>query len=106
MGTLSTGALSDGLALGLRQRFCFSLGFFLWAVMPYGLCLVGLVLFAKPVPIGLCAAVALLFDFLAHHAVFIRPTSSTAPLVLLFMPLWHVLLFVPRRCPGGALRGT
>jgi phosphoglycerol transferase MdoB-like AlkP superfamily enzyme len=73
----------------------FSPGFFLWAVMPYGLCIVGLALSWNPYSIGFAAAVVLTFDLLAHYAVFIHPTSSTAPLVLLFMPLYDAVLWIP-----------
>ena len=73
----------------------FSLGFFLWAVMPYGLCVAGLAMSWNPLSVGFAATVALAFDLLAHHSVFIHPTNSTAPLILLFMPLYNAVLWIP-----------
>ena len=73
----------------------FSPGFFLWAVMPYALCIAGLALWPHPLAIGFAATVALAGDFMAHYAVFIHPTSSTAPLILLFMPIYNTLLWIP-----------
>jgi hypothetical protein len=79
----------------------FSPGWFLWSMMPYGICLAGLAIAADTLPLAAAAAVALSFDALAFDAVFIHPTRSTAPLVLIFAPLWNALLFVP-----GAILAT
>ena len=73
----------------------FSLGFFLWAVMPYALCVAGLAMSWNPLSVGFAATVALAFDLLAHYSVFIHPTSSTAPLILLFMPLYNAVVWIP-----------
>jgi hypothetical protein len=73
----------------------FSPAFFLWAVMPYGLCMAGLVLRRQPLAVGFAATVALAADAIAHYSVFVHPTSSTAPLILLFMPLYNTLLWIP-----------
>ena len=73
----------------------FSPAFFLWAATPYGLCLAGLALRWQPLAIGFAATVALASDLVAHYSVFVHPTSSTAPLILLFMPLYNTLLWIP-----------
>jgi hypothetical protein len=73
----------------------FSLGFFLWSLLPYGLCVAGLALSWRPLSVAFAASVALAFDLLADYSVFIHPTSSTAPLVLLFMPLYSTVLWIP-----------
>ena len=73
----------------------FSLGWFLWAMLPYGICLAGLALAPDGLPVAVAAAVALGFDALAFHAVFIRPTGSTAALLLIWAPIWNTLLLVP-----------
>lgn len=69
--------------------------FFLWAMVPYGLC-VALSAFA-PLKGHVIAAVslALAFDLLAHYSVFINPQSSTAALSMLFVPLWSTIIVVP-----------
>ena len=40
-------------------------------------------------------SVAFALDLLAHYDVFVNPTSSTAALALLVVPLWSALLFAP-----------
>jgi|SRR5665213_1481324 len=72
-----------------------SLGWFLWAMLPYGVCLMSLLWFRSGVPTAIGAAVALVWDAIAHYDVFVHPTSSTAALALLFVPLWNALLFSP-----------
>jgi hypothetical protein len=37
----------------------------------------------------------LVLDALTVYAVFIHPTTSTAPLAMMFVPLWSLLLFTP-----------
>jgi hypothetical protein len=73
----------------------FSPAFFLWSVLPYAVCIAGLTMAWNPLSIGFAASVALAFDLLAHYSVFIHPTSSTAPLVLLFMPIYNAVLWIP-----------
>jgi hypothetical protein len=41
------------------------------------------------------AVLALIFDMWGHYVVFINPDSSTASLVLLFIPLWSTIILVP-----------
>lgn len=72
-----------------------SLGFFLWALTPYILCLVVAAVSASSIPAVAGAVMALLFDLDAHDHVFVHPTSSTEALALLFVPLWNTLVFSP-----------
>jgi hypothetical protein len=73
----------------------FSLGFFLWSILPYGVCIAGLTMSWHSLSVAFAAAVALTFDLVAHYSVFIHPTSSTAPLILLFTPIYDALLWIP-----------
>ncbi|SRR6266536_2805932 len=72
-----------------------SLGWFLWAMLPYAICLA---VWARssigaPALAGVIAALA--FDLVAHYDVFVHPTHSTAALAMIFVPLWSTLLFCP-----------
>ena len=69
--------------------------FFLWPMVPYGLCLV-LSAFT-PLKLHVIAAVSLVLalDLLAHYSVFINPQSSTVGLLMLFVPLWSTIIVVP-----------
>jgi hypothetical protein len=73
----------------------FMVGTFLWSLAPYALCLVVAALSASAIPAGAGAAIALIFDLNAHNFVFVNPTSSTAGLALLFVPLWNLLVYSP-----------
>jgi hypothetical protein len=89
-----------GIALHLYEHVAlsdngFSLGFFLWSILPYGMCVAGLAMSWNPLPVGFAATVALMFDLVAHYSVFVHPTNSTAPLILLFAPLYDALLWIP-----------
>jgi hypothetical protein len=72
-----------------------SIGFLLWATLPYVLS-VGM---SSVSAIGRAATagavVALLFDISMYYSVSVNPKGSTAALGLLFMPLWNTLVFVP-----------
>jgi hypothetical protein len=72
-----------------------SLGFLFWGLTPYFLCLFVAMSSKSPAPAAVGAAIALLFDLLAHYRVFVRPTSSTAALALVVTPLWNTLAFAP-----------
>jgi hypothetical protein len=72
-----------------------SLGFFLWPLVPYALCLIVAALSKSSIPAGAGAVTALIFDLDAHYVVFIHPTSSTAGLALFFVPLWNLLVYSP-----------
>lgn len=72
-----------------------SMGYLLWSMVPYALCL-ALSSFAGIRTSAIAATViALAFDVWGYYTVFINPQSSTAPLVLLFIPLWSTVIFIP-----------
>jgi hypothetical protein len=72
-----------------------SIGFSLWPMLPYALSLTlsSFQAIRKSAIAG--AVLALIFDMWGHYAVFINPDSSTASLVLLFIPLWSTIILVP-----------
>ncbi len=72
-----------------------SIGFLLWAMVPYGLCLTLSAFPATRAPVIAGAALTLAFDLLGHYSVFINPKRSTAALALLFIPLWSTIIVVP-----------
>jgi hypothetical protein len=72
-----------------------SLGFFLWAMAPYAVCFLVLIRSRSGIPAALGVSVALALDLLAHYDVFVSPTSSTAALALVAVPLWSAFLIAP-----------
>jgi hypothetical protein len=80
------------------------LGVILWPSLPYILCAVMLRVWGPAAAIG-GSAVALGLDAMSVFAVFIHPTSSTAPLVLLFVPLYSLVIFTPLGIAAGRLIG-
>ncbi len=72
-----------------------SIGFLLWSMVPYGLCLILSAFPVTKVPVIAGAALTLAFDLFGHYSVFINPQGSTAALVLLFIPLWSLVIVVP-----------
>ena len=73
----------------------FSAPWFLWALLPYALCMAASTVAATRMPSVAAAAVVLLLDLWVHYGVFMRPASSTAVLALVFVPLWSTLVFAP-----------
>jgi hypothetical protein len=73
----------------------FSFGFLAWALSPYVVALALSSFKATRIAAVAGAVAALCVDALTFHSVFIRPTSSTAAIALLFSPLWNLLIFVP-----------
>jgi hypothetical protein len=72
-----------------------SYGWFLWALLPYGLVL-ALACFKGTREAAIAGAVvALLLDGLVHYDVFINPQGSTAALALIWIPIWSTLILVP-----------
>jgi hypothetical protein len=73
----------------------FSLGLMIWSWLPY---LAALVLFLVVrrvlIPLG-GITLPIVLDVLNYYFVFVSPGSSTAPLALLWMPLWNLLIFMP-----------
>jgi hypothetical protein len=72
-----------------------SFGFFLWAMVPCAVCFLVLIRSQSGIPAALGVSVAFALDLLAHYDVFVSPTSSTAALALVAVPLWSALLFAP-----------
>jgi hypothetical protein len=72
-----------------------SLGFFLWAMVPYAVCFLVLIRSRSGIPAALGVSVALALDLLAHYDVFVSPTSSTAALAMVAVPLWSAFLIAP-----------
>ena len=78
-------------------------GIIVWSWLPYLVCLL-LAVGKRNFLIPLCGALLpLCLDLMTYHSVFINPTSSTAPLALLFMPLWNLMLFMPLGLLAGSL---
>ena len=71
-----------------------SVGFLLWAMIPYFLCLSLSAFPQTKAPVVAGGALALAFDLWGHYSVFIDPKGSTAALVLLFIPLWSTIIVV------------
>jgi hypothetical protein len=82
----------------------FSVTSMLWSLCPYFLLLL-LGVFKKNLTIGvMCASViVVILDFINHLEVYYHPSSSTSSLVLLFMPLWDLILIIPITCFIGYL---
>jgi hypothetical protein len=72
-----------------------SVGFLLWAMVPYFLCLSLSAFPGTRAPVIAGGAVALAFDLWGHYSVFFNPKGSTAALALLFIPLWSTIIVVP-----------
>jgi hypothetical protein len=78
------------------------IGVILWPSLPYGLCAAALRVWGPAAAIG-GSGVALGLDAMSVYAVFIHPTSSTAPLILLFVPLYNLVIFTPLGIAAGRL---
>jgi hypothetical protein len=75
-------------------------GVILWPSLPYVLCAVAVRVWGPAASIG-GSVVALGLDAMSVYAVFIHPTSSTAPLILLFVPLYNLVIFTPLGIAAG-----
>ncbi len=70
-------------------------GLIVWAWLPYLVCLLLAVGKRNPL-MPLCGALLPLFlDLMTYYLVFINPTSSTAAIAWVVMPLWNLILFMP-----------
>ncbi len=84
-----------GFFKGSREFISVNLGRIVWSWLPYLVCLLIAVGRRNPV-IPLCGAfLPLIMDLILYDSVFIHPTSSTAAIGLLFMPLYNLALFMP-----------
>ena len=71
--------------------------------LPYLVCLVFAIAIRNPL-IPLCGTILpFILDLMMYDSVFIHPTSSTAAIGLLFMPLWNLVLFMPIGLLAGFL---
>jgi hypothetical protein len=90
------------IAAVLHAIECFAKGptsagaaFFIWALAPYALCaLISSISTLRAAPVA-GGALALAVDLLVHVEVFIAPHSSTSALLLIYVPLWNILVLVP-----------
>jgi hypothetical protein len=80
------------------------LGVIIWPSLPYVVCAVALRRWGPGAAIG-GSAVALGLDAMTVYSVFIHATTSTAPLAMLFVPLWSLLVFTPLGIAAGRLIG-
>lgn len=84
-----------GLLLHAYGLSSFSLGLMVWSWLPY---LIALALFLGVrrvlIPLG-GVILPIVLDAINYYFVFVSPGSSTAPLALLWMPLWNLLIFMP-----------
>jgi hypothetical protein len=70
----------------------FSIGMFLWSLIPYCVILI----LRSSLYGAFCAAVGVfVLDLWIHVDIFVFPTSSTAAIGLLFMPLWNLIIVIP-----------
>lgn len=72
-----------------------ALGFFVWGMTPYCLCLLISSLGSLRVAPVVGGVLALAADLVVHVEVFVAPKSSTSALLLIFVPLWSNLVIVP-----------
>lgn len=92
------------LAVGLHvyenafmRTGAFSIGFLLWSLMPYGLCLVASSFSGTRIAAIAGAFVALSFDLMVHYDVFMNPRefNVASAFLLIFAPLCNTLIFCP-----------
>src|SRR5690242_18881078 len=69
-------------------------GFFAWALVPYAVALTIACFRGARIAVAAGAALALALDVWTYYVV-AHPTSSTAGLALLWMPLWNAIIVVP-----------
>lgn len=84
---------------GAPEINTFLIGLWLWSMLPYA---IWFFVARKPTlaPLAIGAlALCLPADAAMFYQVFVKPTSSTAALGLLFIPLWNLILIGP----AGAL---
>jgi len=72
-----------------------SVGWFLWAMMPYAICVPIVLLGKSGVPGAVGVSITFALDLITHNDVFLNPKGSTAALGLIFVPLWSSLVFAP-----------
>lgn len=73
----------------------FSGGLLVWSSLPYVAAVIVAIASKKALVGAVASGLVLLVDAWTYHSVFIQPSSSTASLALLWMPLWNLILVVP-----------
>jgi hypothetical protein len=77
-------------------------GVILWPSLPYAPCAVALRIWGPAAALG-GSVVALGLDAMSVYAVFIHPMSSTAPVLLLSVPLYSLVILTPLGLVAGRL---
>ena len=80
---------------GFKSHVRPPIGILLWAMMPYALCILLSVFSSIRKPVIAGTAAALFFDLWVYYQIFIDPQSSTAVLLLAYIPLWNTLILIP-----------
>jgi hypothetical protein len=73
----------------------FSIGLMIWSWLPYILALTLLLLLRNPIMPLIGVLGPLYFDMQSYYTAFIAPQSSTAALILLWVPLWNLIIIEP-----------
>ena len=94
-------AIYSGAQSHAANSLAFSVGLFLWASSPYVACAFLLFRMRMTRAAAGAALLALLMDITSAYTAFVKPSSSTSSLVLLFVPLWNLLV----ACPIGGFGG-
>lgn len=72
-----------------------AIAFFIWGMTPYALCLAISCLGTLRAAPAIGGALALAVDVLVHRQVFMAPQGSTSGMLLIFVPFWNNLVWVP-----------
>jgi hypothetical protein len=81
----------------------FHLGMIVWSCSPYVLCLVIIYFWRSKPALGFCSAIlSLIRNVSGYYAVFVKPSSSTAAIGLLFDPFVSLLICIPIGMLAGA----
>ncbi len=97
------GVISLGVVLHLYTGFfrgdggfdLFKAKLLFFSCVPYFICTIIVFLKKDDIIVLFGAGFPLVLDLFMHYSVFINPTSSTAALGLLFMPIWNIVVFMP-----------
>lgn len=73
----------------------FTLQLLAWSSLPYVVALLLVWRIRRPMIPLMGVIPPLVMDVANYYSVFIRPTSSTAAIGLLWIPLWNLVLFMP-----------
>ena len=73
----------------------FTSGWFAWQMVPYVLILILSRFKALVIPVMPASFIVLAMDLITHYEVFISPSSSTAAIMLIWIPLWNTVVIVP-----------